>query len=310
MRSIMGIDRKLNIKIIEALKRIGIVLSSSLDDCERRLPYEKYISRSLLSYTGCLPPVHNVLEGDERPKPNLPLINKIYSAFYCSGDEDLKKVAYNTFFDVGFNGDIPSFPLPNPDPEWLKVERDEQGFCFNRSKPFVMERLKILPMNEGRFLELKKHLKDADKENEGYEECFVGYGEHVSFVIENGGEMLGAISLFLTRIFEEGIYELVVYIKKEYRNKGYGKEAINGLLKALDNQEVVVYGYRDYFLRCEEYSLCPSLVRAVTNASNMLPIKMMEGSILSKEGIRIMKLDSESSYQEAASYYYLVDGRH
>lgn len=294
-------QRRLNEKVIDALRDMGIVFDRSYSDlgwiC---YPYEKYVYYNILFYVGALSKIMNAVEGKEDvPSPDLSLINKIYDHFWNSGDPELRKVAYNTFFDFGYNGMIPSFPIRLNGGEGQEGGKDDiLCLSWNRSEPFSSGRLLISPMDDKARKEMGEHLS--------YEETplFVGYMKNLSFSIFRDGKMVGGIALYPLSLAYEVVYSLDVHIKEEYRGNGYGKEAVDALMKRLDEGKIVLYGDMDYRLLYEEFAVSPSLVRAYVDIENPYGVRMMDGTIFEKEGVLLMK--EGDGYRKKASYYHLV----
>lgn len=283
-------QRELNLKVIEALRNIGIVLDRTYEEGEAHLPYERYVYRDILFYVGALPEIHNALEEKEDiPNPRMDIVSKIFSSFYGSEDPELKKVSYNTFFDLGNKGLIPSFPVP-------PIHQDEDdGFSRNRTERIFTERLEIRPMDEESLAALD--------ECDGYKERFIPYGENINFVIYLDKEIIGGINLSPLSLVDEIIYSPFVYIKKGYRGHEYGRESLDALMRMIEEKKVIMYGYRGYFLRFEEYPLSPNIMRAYVEPGDIAAMKMMEGSSFIEEG-EIMVREA-AGYKKLASYFHL-----
>lgn len=292
-------QRRINKKVIEALMELDIEFDRSYGFYERWInyPHEKYVFEDILFYVGALPKIRNARkEKEDVPSPDIQLVNKIFSHFWNSGDPDLQKVAYNTFFDLGSNGLIPSFPLP---PNWLKddgTKDDPFSFSSNRSEPFFSSRLTFSPMNMERWKEIGEGL---------YEEEYLFFGfDKAGFAIMKDGIAVGRIVLYPIALAYETVYGLYVHIKEEYRGNGYGKEAVDALTKRVDEGKVVLYSPRDYIMLYEEYPLSPSLIRAYADIEDIAGMRMMDGTLYEKEGIILAKEDS--GYRKKASYHHLV----
>ena len=119
-----------------------------------------------------------------------------------------------------------------------------------------------------------------------------------SLCLKETDEVIGNIGFFFDRDSED-TFEVSYYIKKGYRRKGYIKEGFQPILKAIQNNEIVLYGKwrREYVL--EERKPVIKLLRIKLDEDNVASFPTAKSLGFEYEGkaVRYERTQKEGSYK-------------
>lgn len=141
---------ELRYKLVSFLNKKHFDYDFYLDDkYVEEYPYERYVSLTLRIVSGL---THNQITYKygltKEIACDISLINKLVSYLYNSKDEELKRIAWNTFSLCSYNS---NYILYNKFKRALdKKDRElfsEEGICSNHSEILYSDRLLIVPNN-------------------------------------------------------------------------------------------------------------------------------------------------------------------
>ncbi len=216
---------------------------------------DKYVSWNLLILTDIIK--NNILnsDGSQSPIYNIELINKITKLLYESGDEDLKNIAWNTFFDLSDDERfILHEEMNSAFNKWLFEPR-----VTNHTDKLETPNLIIKANNKEDSKKLKAYIDKYDSENKRpYYRMIRDYDANTNLCfnlfLKSSNKIIGFIVLYFEKYPNEEKAYLDFYLKKKYQNKiDYLKEALTEIIKALNERKVMFYCYKHKRYVLEEW---------------------------------------------------------
>ncbi len=208
----------------------------------------KYVSLNLLVLTGIAK--YNLYLFNEKSTKiedyDIDLINQITKLLYESGDEDLKNIAWNTFFEDC--QDDERFILYKEINAALdeKDELYEKGINFNHTKELETENLLIRP----------QRTEDSEIIADDFIEYDLFNIHHTSIVstcdetccsfnlfLKSSNDLIGAIAFdFGEDQLDDKMMDVHYYLMEKYKNNiEYLKEGLQAIINAFRERKVVLY---------------------------------------------------------------------
>lgn len=302
------INIKQQYKVAEALKSIGIDIP--IDQfCEETIDHsslppciQSYESQTLKVFTGIL----KVMTEQEYENSrgvydyDIELVNKIADAFFDSGDEELKKIAWNSFescqSDDRFHKGKEISDASNDSYERF----DETMNIYNHSPEFKTERLWVKPLYGTIANELGEYMSDAGEPNCSpwiYRVYSFGWRCErgiLNFSIHlHDGTLVGIIGIYENdNMYDRYAYDVQYYIKVDQRGHGYASEALKGLIDQIEKNEIIVLDQPNYYGVYEEVRPDFNILRGSCDIDNYSSAKTL-GKWMNEDGMTVRCFDDE-----------------
>lgn len=242
-------------------------------------PYERYVSLTLWVICGLTKNEITYKGGlTKEIACDISLVNKLVSYLYNSKDEELKRIAWNTFSLCSYNT---NFILHNKFKRALNKRNmevySEEGICSNHTENLISERLIIVPNNKIYANYLRNYILRYDYENKDFA---YQIGDHSSYkdinfiLIERyKKDIVGYIGIQLEYDYIN-TSSLSYYVIKGYRNKGYMKEGIKVVIDAIKDKKIVFYNDFNYQYIYEEIIPLIKLIKITVVEPNIPSFKV------------------------------------
>ncbi len=287
-------------KLETCLKNAGFNYDFSIDDNHFFYgPYGKYTSLTLRSITGLLN--NTILDNDsEHISYDIELINKITKCLINTNDEELKSIAWNSFIDCAYDQKFLLFKEMEEARNSFFYQIGEDN-CTNHTKILESERLYIKPNNKEDGHSIYEYVNKYDKDEYLFARMARNCGSEDYFIfclcLKETNEIIGDIGLAFDPN-QQNTFNLSYYIKIEHRKKGYSKEAFKKILKAIENDEIILYGQwnREYVL--EETNPVIKLLRIEIAENNIASFNTAKSLGFEYEGkiVKYKKINGKDRY--------------
>lgn len=277
------------IKVHKALKEIGIdipleefaeetVYDTSLPPC-----LQDYESRTLKILVGLVRvKTEEELHSDEKHY-DIDLINKIADAFFASRDEDLKKIAWNSFEECAYDERFSKYDEMFEARDESKERFKDSIWIYNHSPEFTTERLLIKPLAEEAVKELVEYMEESETKWTHYMFGVCRYDRRTANALINfsihlhDGTLVGLIGMYQSNntLTDPFAYVVQFYIKDDKRGHGYASEALKGLIDQIDKDEIIVIDFPNYYGVYEEMRPEFDILRGTCDLDNISSAKTM-----------------------------------
>lgn len=223
---------------------------------------------------------------------DIDLINKITDAFFDSGDEELRKIAWNSFdecyCDDRFHKVDEMFKARHESS--LRYREGED--LYNRSPEFKTERLLMKPLDAKNAMSLERYMKKMrDPACTAKAFGLDGYDHRIEYAPINfsihlhDGTLVGLIGIYQSKntLTDPLAYEVQFYIKDDCRGHGYAAEALKGLIDQIDKDQIIVLDQPNYSGVYELMKPDFSILRGACDTNNVASIKTMT-KLMSDDG--------------------------
>lgn len=201
-------------------------------------PYERYVSLTLRVICWL---THNQITYKygltKEIACDISLVNKLLSCLYNSKDEELKRIAWNTFSLCSYNH---NFILFNKFKRAINKRNKElfskEGINSNHTELMETIRLLIAPNKIGYANYLHDYIYRYDYQNKdfAYQIGDPSSYNYINFILieKYKNEIVGYIAIQL-EYDKEHTVSLSYYVIKRYRDKGYMKEGLKEVIEAI-----------------------------------------------------------------------------
>lgn len=291
---------ELQSKLEDCLKNCGLEYDFSIDDNHFfDNPYGKFTSLTLRRVTGTLNNLITVQTiGIAHPSYDIELINKITKCLLDSRDEKLKSIAWNSFIDLAYDE---RFILFKEMKEARDSYFDDLEYNTNHTKIIESERLFIKPNNKEDGRSIYEYVNNFDKDEYLFARMARNCGSEDYFLfclcLKETNEVIGDIGFAFDPNLKN-TFNVSYYIKKEYRQQGYVKEAFKKILEAAKEDKIVLYGqwHREYVL--EEIKPVIKLLRIELAENNIASFNTAKALGFEYEGkiVKYQRINNKDRY--------------
>lgn len=251
----------------------------------RNSSYSDYLSLTLQIVTGVF---SDKISNQDKPSYDIELVNQLTKVLMDSENEDFKKIAWNSFYPCMLDD---RFILKEE--MWEaegKYYSDKYRFQVNVSPSLETGRLNIDAGNPNTTEELIQYIEENDKENEPFCYSMRNYRDSLPVVLFNlylkeSKELIGNIGISKDEK-NPYVWWLQYYLKKEYRRKGYMKEAANAFLKAIEENKIIMHGQWNRQSILEDKKPTIALIKAYIFEDNIASIQMVKSLGFEYDGKR------------------------